>query len=128
MFPDYPSDRDTACSRCALLEGESAGRTIKTRPAGGDAPCPRMISAHSPTGRQPAGKPGREETTVITTLRLPLTELITTDPMASVDTTLWQCRLCDHEGRTTTQPRAHAKAIAHLTGVHHAVSESDQRT
>lgn len=65
---------------------------------------------------------------MITTLCLPLTELITTDPMASVNTTLWQCGLCDHEGQTTTQARAHTEAIAHLTSIHRTLTESSTGT
>jgi hypothetical protein len=35
------------------------------------------------------------------TICLPATEAISIDAMASVDTALWQCRLCDHHGTAT---------------------------
>jgi hypothetical protein len=40
--------------------------------------------------------------------------------MASVDTVLWWCRLCDHHGTATTRPTAHSEGIEHLSVEHHA--------
>jgi hypothetical protein len=54
------------------------------------------------------------------TICLPVTELISIDAMASVDTAIWQCRLCDQHGTTTTRPTAHSEGIEHLTAQHHA--------
>jgi hypothetical protein len=54
------------------------------------------------------------------TVCLPATEVISIDAMASVDTALWQCRLCDQHGTTTTRPTAHAEGIEHLSAEHHA--------
>ena len=54
------------------------------------------------------------------TICLPATELISIDAMASVDTALWQCRICDQHGTTTTRPTAHSEDIEHLTAQHHA--------
>jgi hypothetical protein len=36
------------------------------------------------------------------TICLPVAEVISIDAMASVDTVLWRCRLCDHHGTATT--------------------------
>jgi hypothetical protein len=54
------------------------------------------------------------------TVCLPATEVISIDAMASVDTALWWCRLCDHHGTATTRPTAHSEGIEHLVGEHHA--------
>jgi hypothetical protein len=40
------------------------------------------------------------------TVCLPATEVISIDAMASVDTVVWGCRLCDHHGTATTQHHA----------------------
>jgi hypothetical protein len=54
------------------------------------------------------------------TVCLPITEVISIDAMASVDTAIWQCRLCDHHGTTITRPTAHSESIEHLSVEHHA--------
>ena len=54
------------------------------------------------------------------TLCLPVTEVIGIDAMASVDTVLWRCRLCDQHGTATTRPTAHSEGVEHLTAQHHA--------
>jgi hypothetical protein len=54
------------------------------------------------------------------TVCLPATEVISIDAMASVDTALWQCRLCDQHGTATTRPTAHSEGVEHLTAGHHA--------
>jgi hypothetical protein len=54
------------------------------------------------------------------TICLPATELISIDAMASVNTALWQCRLCDHHGTATTRATAHSEGIEHLTAEHRA--------
>lgn len=51
--------------------------------------------------------------------RLPATEMISIDAMASMDTVVWRCRLCDHHG-TATRPAAHSEGVEHLTAKHHA--------
>ena len=57
-----------------------------------------------------------------TTVCLPATEVISIDAMASVDTVVWWCRICDHHGTTTTRPTAHSESIEHLTAQHHATT------
>jgi hypothetical protein len=57
---------------------------------------------------------------VISNVCLPATEVISINAMASVDTVIWRCRLCDHHGTTTTRPPAHSEGIEHLTTEHHA--------
>jgi hypothetical protein len=54
------------------------------------------------------------------TVCLPVTEVISIDAMASVDTAIWQCRICDQHGTATTRPAAHSDAVAHLVGEHRA--------
>jgi hypothetical protein len=54
------------------------------------------------------------------TVCLPATELISIDAMASVDTVLWWCRVCDHHGTATTRSAAHSEGIEHLSAEHHA--------
>ena len=46
---------------------------------------------------------GKGPGTMTVTICLPATEVISTDTMASVDTVVWRCRLCDHHG-TATHP------------------------
>ena len=60
---------------------------------------------------------GKEHTM---TVCLPVTEVIIIDAMASVDTVVWRCRLCDHHGTATTRPTAHSEGVEHLTAEHHA--------
>jgi hypothetical protein len=54
------------------------------------------------------------------TICLPVTEVISIDAMASVDTAIWQCRICDQHGTTTTRLIAHSEGIEHLSAEHHA--------
>jgi hypothetical protein len=54
------------------------------------------------------------------TVCFPATEVISIDAMASVDTVVWWCRLCDHHGTATTRPTAHSEGVEHLTAQHHA--------
>jgi len=54
------------------------------------------------------------------TVCLPATEVINIDAMASVDTAVWRCRLCDRHGTATTRPTAHSEGIEHLRAKHHA--------
>jgi hypothetical protein len=60
--------------------------------------------------------------TMTATIYLPATEVISVDAMASVDTVVWWCRLCDQHGITTTKSTAHSDAIEHLTAQHHATT------
>jgi hypothetical protein len=57
---------------------------------------------------------------VTVTVCLPITELISIDAMASVDTVVWRCRLCDRHGSAATRPAAHSEGVEHLTTEHHA--------
>ena len=54
------------------------------------------------------------------TVCLPATEVISIDAMASVDTVVWRCRLCDQYGTATTRPAAHSNGVEHLSAEHHA--------
>ena len=54
------------------------------------------------------------------TICLAVTEVISIDAMASVDTALWQCRLCDQHGTATTRRAAHSDSVEHLSAEHHA--------
>jgi hypothetical protein len=48
----------------------------------------------------------------------PLDQVVQFDAMATVDTTLWRCRICGQEGTARTTPQATDDAIAHL-GIDH---------
>jgi ribosomal protein L37AE/L43A len=74
----------------------------------------RRTEVHRRSGKGPA------PTTV--TVCLPATEVISIDAMASVDTVVWRCRICEHHGTTTTRPTAHSEGIEHLTAQHHATT------
>lgn len=54
------------------------------------------------------------------TVCLPATEVISIDAMASVDTVVWWCRMCDHHATATTRPAAQSEGVAHLTDQHRA--------
>jgi hypothetical protein len=54
------------------------------------------------------------------TVCLPATEVISIDAMASVDTVVWRCHLCDHHGTATTRPTAHTNGVEHLSAEDHA--------
>jgi hypothetical protein len=62
---------------------------------------------------------GKEHTMTVT-ICLPATEVININAMASVNTVVWRCRLCDHHGTATTRPTAHSEGVEHLTIEHHA--------
>jgi ribosomal protein L37AE/L43A len=63
---------------------------------------------------------GKGPGTMTVTIRLPVTEVISIDAMASVDTVVWRCRLCDHHGTATIRATAHSDGVEHLTVEHHA--------
>jgi hypothetical protein len=54
------------------------------------------------------------------TVCFPATEVISIDAMASVDTVVWWCRLCNHHGTVTTRPTARSEGVEHLSAEHHA--------
>jgi ribosomal protein L37AE/L43A len=84
-------------------------------------PTPELrTSAFLATLRTEVTRRSGKEHTMTVTVCLPATEVISIDAMASVDTALWQCRLCDQHGTTTTRPTAHSEGIEHLTTQHHA--------
>jgi predicted transcriptional regulator len=56
-------------------------------------------------------------------VRLPLDQIVHLDAMATVDTTIWSCRICEREGTARTTPRATGDAIAHLGADHGGVPE-----
>jgi hypothetical protein len=67
---------------------------------------------------------GKGPGTMTVTICLPATEVISIDAMASVDTVLWSCRLCDHHGTATTRPTAHSEGVEHLTTKHRATIDT----
>jgi hypothetical protein len=87
-------------------------------------PTPQLRTAaflavlHTEVTRRSGKGPG----TMTVTICLPATEVISIDAMASVDTVLWSCRLCDHHGTVTTRPTAHAEGVEHLSAQHHATT------
>jgi hypothetical protein len=54
------------------------------------------------------------------TVCLPATEVISIDAIASVDTVVCRCRLCDQHGTATTRPTAHSEGIEHLSAEYQA--------
>ncbi len=63
------------------------------------------------------------EHTMDETVCFPVTELVNIDPITSVATTVWWCRLCGDEATAASRPAAHSDAVAHLVGEHHAIVE-----
>ena len=68
------------------------------------------------------------EHTMAVSVCFPLDQVVQFDAMATVDTTLWRCRICGQEGTATTTPQATDNAFAHL-GIDHggALAESSAR-
>lgn len=62
---------------------------------------------------------GKEQHTMAVSVCFPVDQVVQFDAMATVDTTLWRCRICGQEGTARTTPQATDDAIAHL-GIHHA--------
>ncbi len=58
--------------------------------------------------------------TMAVTVCFPVDQVVQFDAMATVDTTVWWCRLCGHEATAANRPAAHSDAVAHLVGEHHA--------
>jgi hypothetical protein len=61
-----------------------------------------------------------KEHTITVTICLPAGELFNLDPMASVETVVWRCPLCDCEGIARYRPAAHSDAVEHLVVEHRA--------
>ncbi len=56
-----------------------------------------------------------------TIVSFPVDQVVEFDAMASVDTTIWWCRLCGQEGTARTTPQATDDAVAHLGADHGGV-------
>ncbi len=65
-------------------------------------------------GHQRSGK----EHTMTVTVCFPVDQVVQFDAMATVETTVWWCRICGREGTARTAPQATSDAIAHL-GIDH---------
>lgn len=48
------------------------------------------------------------------TVCFPVDQVVQFDAMATVDTTVWSCRICGQEATARTTPQATSDAIAHL--------------
>lgn len=59
-----------------------------------------------------------------TVVRVPVSEVINIDSLASVDTLVWWCRLCAHEDMAQTRPLAYSAAVEHLVAEHRVVVET----
>jgi hypothetical protein len=65
---------------------------------------------------------GKEHLVTDTTVTVTASELFNLDALASVDSVVWWCRLCDHHSSARHRPAAHSAAVAHLVAEHHAAS------
>lgn len=63
------------------------------------------------------------EHTMPVTVRFLVDQVVQFDAMATVDTTLWRCRICGQEGTARTTPQATSDAIAHLGSDHGGVRD-----
>ena len=61
--------------------------------------------------------------TMTVTVCFPVDQVVQFDAMATVETTLWRCRICGREGTTRTTPQATSDAIAHLGSDHGGVGD-----
>ncbi len=140
-FAEFTARKCTHCHLISLSDAILALRRENPAPISPKDPVGRRLSPaprHAPGGRpaQLIGFPQLRTAAFLAVLRtevirrsgkghsmticLPVTEVISIDAMASVDTVAWRCRLCDHHGTTTTRPTAHSDGIEHLTTEHHA--------
>jgi ribosomal protein L37AE/L43A len=67
------------------------------------------------------------------TVCFPVDQVVQFDAMATVDTSLWSCRICGRKGTARTTPQAISDAVAHLGSDHGGVTRdcaprSPQRT
>jgi ribosomal protein L37AE/L43A len=84
-------------------------------------PTPQLRTAALPaTLRTEVTHHSGKEHTMTVAVFLPVTAVISIEAMASVNTVVWRCRICDHHGTTTTRHTAHSDGIEHLTTEHHA--------
>ncbi len=63
------------------------------------------------------------EHTMPVTVCFPVDQVVQFDAMATIDTTLWRCRICAQEGTATTTPQATSDAITHLGSDHGGVKD-----
>jgi ribosomal protein L37AE/L43A len=59
--------------------------------------------------------------TMTVTVCFPIDQIVEFDAMATVDTTVWWCRLCGREATARTTPQATSDAVAHLGSDHGGV-------
>jgi hypothetical protein len=70
---------------------------------------------------------GKEHTMTVTVC-FPVDQVVQFDAMATVDTTVWWCRICGREGTARTTPQATSDAIAHLGSDHGGVGDCAPRS
>ncbi len=71
---------------------------------------------------------GKEHTMTATTVCFPVDQVVQFDAMATVETTVWWCRICGWEGTARTTPQATSDAIAHLGSDHGGVGDCAPRS
>jgi hypothetical protein len=72
-------------------------------------------------------RPGKETPTMTVTVCFPVDQVAQFDAMATVDTTLWRCRICGRQGTARTTPQATSDAMAHLGSDHGGVANCAPR-
>lgn len=56
-------------------------------------------------------------------VRFPVDQVVHFEAMATVDTTVWRCRICGRDGTARTTPQAASDALAHLGADHGGVAD-----
>jgi len=69
-----------------------------------------------------------KDPTMTVTVCFPVDQVVQFDAMATVDTTLWWCRICGREGTARTTPQATSDAVAHLGSDHGGVGDCAPRS
>jgi ribosomal protein L37AE/L43A len=64
-----------------------------------------------------------QDHTMTVTVCFPVDQIVQFDAMATVDTTLWRCRICGRDGTARTTPQATSDAVAHLSSDHGGVGD-----
>ncbi len=74
-------------------------------------------------------RPGKDKDhTMTVTVCFPVDQVVQFDAMATVETTLWWCRICGQQGIARTTPQATSDAIAHLGSDHGGVRDCAPRS
>jgi ribosomal protein L37AE/L43A len=106
---------------CAACDLDWAGTAVHSALSIiGLLPTPELRTAGLPGNPAHRGRPTLSQGThqMTTVVSFPVDQVIEFEARASVNTTIWWCRLCGQEGTARTTPHATDDAIVHLGADH----------